>query len=163
MKLRALRVAFMVLSAVSLLASRSLAAESGAKKSPSVSPAKAAADEAAKKKEDEMGKVAGIETKYGEGYFGIELVGGNFKITFYDAKRHVVSAPVNRAALRWPVNYRPADERTVLNISPDGKSLVSAKVVKPPYLFKLFITFLADGADEASAAGIASFTVDFRA
>ena len=109
-----------------------------------------------------MGKVEGIEVKYGEGYFGIELVGGNFKITFYDAKRHVVAAPVNRAALHWPVKYRPADERTVLNLSPDGKSLTSGKVVKPPYLFKLYITFLADGADEASASGIASFTVDFR-
>jgi hypothetical protein len=129
----------------------------------SASPGKktAPAAEKAKAKEEEMGKVEGIEVKRGDGYFGVQLVDGNFKITFYDAKKQVITAPIHRAALRWPVNYRPADERTVLNVSGDVKSLTSAKVVKPPYLFKLFITFLADGADEAGP-GTESFTIDFR-
>ncbi|MEO7413483.1 MAG: hypothetical protein ABIZ81_09005 [Opitutaceae bacterium] len=163
MKLRAFRHRFIVFSAVALLAVRLVAAVEGDVKKNPVAPAtKAAADEAAKKKAEEpMGKVEGIEVKYGSGYFGIELLAGNFKLTFYDAKRKVIPAPMPRAALRWPVNYRPADERTVLNLSEDGKALTSAKVVKPPYLFKLFITFLAEGADEAGGGG-ESFTVDFR-
>jgi hypothetical protein len=136
----------------------SVAAES---KTAPAAAAKGAAD-ASKKKEDEIGKIEGLEVKRtGEGYFGVQLIDGNFKITFYDAKKKVIPAPMHRAALRWPVNYRPADERTVLNLSGDGKSLTSAKVVKPPYLFKLFITFLADGADEAGP-GTESYVVDFR-
>lgn len=109
-----------------------------------------------------MGKVEGIEVKRGDGYFGVELVGGNFKITFYDKKRKVIAAPFTRAALRWPVNYRPADERAVVNVSGEGKALTSSKVVKPPYQFKLYITFLAEGADE-SGAGTESYVVDFKA
>src|SRR4051794_30017690 len=155
MKLRALRIRSVVFSVFVAFVVHGNAATI-----PAVKPTPVA--DAAKKKEDEMGKVEGIEVKRGTGYFGVALVDGNFKITFYDAKRHVISAPVNRAALRWPVNYRPSDERTVLNISGDGKSLTSAKVVKQPYLFKLFITFLADGADEAGA-GLETYTIDFRA
>src|SRR3954465_1907496 len=164
MKLHALRVRSVVWMALALFAAgaprQGLAAEN---KVAPPSGAKTAA-EASKKKEDEMGKVEGIEVKRssGTGYFGVELVNGNFKITFYDAKRKVIPAPMNRAALRWPVNYRPADERTVLNLSEDGKALPSAKVVKQPYLFKLFITFLADGADE-NGPGTESYAIDFRA
>lgn len=113
------------------------------------------------KKEEPMGKIDGVEVKRGSGYFGVALVGGNFKITFYDAKRHVVPVPFNRAVLHWPVNYRPTDDRTVLNLDGEGKSLTSAKIVKPPYTFKLFITFVAEGADEAS--GSETYTIDFRA
>lgn len=162
MKLRALRIRCVVLSAVSLLALHAQAATASDGKTPTATSPKAAPADAAKKKEDAMGKVEGVEVKRGSGYFGVELVGGNFKITFYDAKRHVIAAPVNRAALRWPVNYRPADERTVVNVSADGKSLSSSKAVKPPYVFKLFITFLADGADEAGA-GTETYSIDFRA
>ena len=161
MKLRALPLRCVVWSALSLLVCPANAATPAAEVKKSPAPATKAAAEAAKK-EEPMGKVEGIEVKRGEGYFGVALVDGNFKITFYDAKRKVIPAPMNRAALRWPVNYRPTDERTVLNISGDGKALISAKVVKPPYLFKLFITFLADGADEAGA-GTETYTVDFRA
>lgn len=161
MKLRTLLARCVVLSAIGLFALRAPAATANDAKKNAGAPSKAAPAEAAKK-EDEMGKVEGIEVKRGSGYFGVQLVGGNFKITFYDAKRHVIPAPVNRAALRWPVNYRPADERTVANISSDGKSLTSSKTVKPPYLFKLFITFLADGADEAGP-GTETYSIDFRA
>lgn len=161
MKIRDLRVRCVVWSALSLFVLQATAATANDAKKNAGAPSKAAPAEATKK-EDEMGKVEGIEVKRGNGYFGVELVGGNFKITFYDAKRHVIPAPVNRAALRWPVNYRPADERTVANISGDGKSLTSSKTVKPPYLFKLFITFLADGADE-TGPGTETYSIDFRA
>ena len=129
---------------------------------PSAKPGTAPATKPGAKKEEPEGKVEGIEVKRGTGYFGVALVNGTFKITFYDSKRHVVASPFNRAALRWAVNYRPADERTVLNLDGEGKALVSAKIVKPPYVFKLFITFLAEGADEATG-GSESYQIDFRA
>jgi hypothetical protein len=161
MKLRACSGVFGIgMAAIGLLGlDATAAAATGPAKSPT--PLTQAVAPAGKK-EEPMGKVEGVEVKRGTGYFGVALIGGGFKITFYDAKRHVVPPPFNRAALRWPVNYRPSDERTVLNLSEGGKALTSAKIVKPPYVFKLFITFLADGVDE-TAGGTESYTIDFRA
>jgi hypothetical protein len=162
MKSSRVRRSFLSLSVVAIVLSvgHAFAAPAKSPEKPAAPTTKAGAP-AAPKKEEPEGKVEGIEVKRGAGYFGVALVGGTFKITFYDAKRHVVPAPFTRAALRWQVNYRPADERTVLNVDAEGKALVSAKIVKAPYVFKLFITFLADGADEA--AGGESYVVDFRA
>jgi hypothetical protein len=121
------------------------------------------APKAAAKKEEPMGKISGIEIKRGAGYMGIELVGPNFKLTFYDAKKKPMDIPpgIARAALRWPVNYRQGgDERAVLNPGPDGKSLTSGKAVRPPHIFRLFITLLGpDGTDESSAE---NYAVDFH-
>jgi hypothetical protein len=43
---------------------------------------------------------------------------------------------------------------------PSGTTLTSDKYVRAPYNFKLFITLLKDGAEEAGAGE--SFTIDFR-
>jgi hypothetical protein len=105
-------------------------------------------------------KIEGMEIKRGAGFMGLAVVGGNFKLTFYDAKKKLVPPDVARAALRWSVNYKPLDERAVLNPSSDGKALTSSKVVKPPYLFKLFITLIpAAGSEETSSE---TYVVDFR-
>src|SRR5436305_917595 len=55
-----------------------------------------------KKKDDTIGKIEGMEIKRGSGFMGIAVVGGNFKITFYDAKKKPVPVPpeIARAALR---------------------------------------------------------------
>jgi hypothetical protein len=157
MKSRAWRGVFGVcIAAAGLLALSATAATPVTEKakSPTAKPADAA------KKEEPMGTVEGIEVKYGDGYFGVALAGSNFQIKFYDKKRHVIPTPFKRAVLHWPVSYKPIDERTVLNAAEDGKSLGSAKIVKPPYFFKLYITFLAEGADESS--GSETFVIDFR-
>jgi len=162
MKPRAWSIRCIVILAVSLWATHANGATAGDSKKGTAGAAKAAPADAAKKKEEPMGKVDGIEVKRGDGSFGVAIVEGHFQIKFYDAKRKVVPAPVTRIVLRWPVNYRPADERTVVEVSADGKSLTGGKIVKAPYVFKLFITFLADGADDAGG-GTETYTIDFHA
>jgi hypothetical protein len=110
-----------------------------------------------KKKEEPPPKIEGMEIARGSGFLGLQLVNGTFKLSFYDAKKKPVAPDVTRAALRWNVNYQSTPEHTVLN--PDGKSLTSAKAVKPPYAFKLFITLIkGEGGDAVTE----NFTVDFH-
>lgn len=111
-----------------------------------------------KKKEDEIGKIEGIEIPHGKGFMGIQLVSGTFKLSFYDEKKKPTTPDVTRAALRWDVKYQPTAERTVLN--PDGgNALVSSKVVKPPYTFKLNITLIKGEGDDAPTEFL---SVDFH-
>ena len=64
-------------------------------------------------------KIPGMEISRGaKGFMGLELVNGNFKLSFYDEKKKPIAPDVTRAALRWDVKYQPTPERTVLN--PDG-------------------------------------------
>ena len=109
------------------------------------------------KKDDEMGKIEGIEIKRGDGFMGIQLVNGTFKLSFYDAKKKLVASDVTRANLTWKVKYQPNPEKTVL--MPDGKALTSAKAVKPPYTFSLSITLVKG---EAADAPVENFAVDFH-
>lgn len=103
--------------------------------------------------------IEGITIPRGSGFLGIAIVGGTFRLSFYDAEKKPVPPDVARAALRWPVKYQPGDERAVLNPAPDGNSLTSTRVVRPPYQFKLFITLIP--ADAAAGAG-ETFVVDFK-
>jgi hypothetical protein len=111
-------------------------------------------------KEEEPPKIEGQEIKRGDRYLGIAVVNGTFKLTFYDAKKKPIPADVVRAVLRWPVKYQKADERTVLNPAGDGKSLTSGKVIKPPLLFKLYITLIPKDGSEDSATE--NYQIDFR-
>jgi len=102
------------------------------------------------KKEEPEGHVQGLSLARAKGGFlGIRLVDNRFVLTFYDAKKHPVVPDVTRASLRWNVHYQPAPERTVLNAGTDGFSLSSPKVVRPPRDFKLYISLLVEGSDEA--------------
>jgi hypothetical protein len=115
-------------------------------------------DDGEKKADDEMGKIEGIEIPHGKGFMGLQLVNSTFKLSFYDAKKKPTAPDVTRAALRWDVKYQPAPERAVLN--PDGgTALTSAKVVKPPYTFKLNITLIKGEGDDAATEFL---SVDFH-
>ena len=76
------------------------------------------------------------------GYLGLTLENGNFKMSFYDAKKKPVKADVIRARARWPVNYKVGNERAVLNPTSDGMALISNHFVRPPYIFKLYLTLM---------------------
>jgi hypothetical protein len=114
------------------------------------------------KKTEETPKIEGMEVaRGGGGFLGVAIAGGMFKITFYDAKKKPVEADVVRAALRWDPKYKVGMERVVLNLSDDKKSLTAPKNIRPPYMFKLFITLLKDAGAGEDAAG-ESYTIDFR-
>lgn len=108
-------------------------------------------------------KIEGMEVPRGElGYLGVAIVGGQFKITFYDKKKAPVVADVHRALLRWDPKYKQGQERVVLNLTEDGKALTAPKAIRPPYIFKLFITLMKKsetGEDKATE----TYTIDFRA
>lgn len=115
----------------------------------------------AKPNEEPPAKIDGMEISRGEaGFLGLKIDGTSFKMSFYDAKKKPIAPDVSRAILRWSVNYQPNDERTQLDLSPDGKSLSSSKIVRPPHAFKLFITLLKDVGADAQVVG--TFVVDFR-
>ena len=113
-------------------------------------------------KPEEPAPIQGIVVSRGAlGFLGVEIVDSTFKISFYDAKRKPVKADVTRALLRWDSKARSGSERVMLNLSDDGKSLASPRNIRPPYLFKLFITLLKDAAAGEEAAG-ETHVVDFR-
>ncbi len=91
-------------------------------------------------------------------FLGLEVVGGNFKLSFYDAKKKPVAPDVTRASARWPNTRGIGDNRAMLNLS--GTALVGNKFVAPPLVFNLYITLLQGEGEEATA--VENFVVQFR-
>lgn len=119
---------------------------------------KAAVKKDEKKKEVEL-KIPGVNITRANGTFlGLEVVGGNFKLSFYDKKKKPMAVDVTRATARWPNPRSPGDNRTVLNGS--GTALVGAKPVVPPFTFNVYITLLKGEGDAATA--VESFVVQLR-
>lgn len=112
-------------------------------------------------------KIDGIVIARPNGTFlGLTLEGGTFKLSFYDKDKKAAPADVTRAAARWNPNYKQGSERIILNVSADGKALVGGKPVRPPYVFKLFLTLLKSdpaAGDSGAEQAVESYTVDFRA
>ncbi len=126
----------------------------------------AGAAKAPAKKAEAVPKIEGMEIARGaKGFLGLQLVGGTFKLSFYDMKKKPVAPDVARAMLRWDPKGKVGQERLVLNR--DGMALSSPRPVRPPYVFKLFITLIpegaatGDGAEAATPAG-ETIVVDFK-
>ncbi|HKB57192.1 MAG TPA: hypothetical protein VKC51_06350 [Lacunisphaera sp.] len=112
-------------------------------------------------KEEPPPKIPGVEIARPNGTFlGLEVAGGNFKLTFYDKKKKPMAVDVTRGMARWP-NKKSAttgDNRTVLNGS--GTFLVGAKPVVPPFAFNVYLTLLQGEGDEAKA--VENYVVPFH-
>lgn len=131
-----------------------------AQTAPAAKPAapKAAVEKKEVKKE-ELPKIPGHVINRPNGTFlSLEVVGGNFKLTFYDKKHKPMALDVTRATARWPNPRAPGDNRTVLNGS--GTALIGAKPVIPPYNFNVYLTLLQGEGEEAKA--VETYTVAFR-
>ena len=112
------------------------------------------------KKEEPMGKIEGTELVRPNGlYLGLTLVDGKFKLTFYNKKKKPTNVDVTRGLARWANVHGPGDNRAVLN-SDGAHSLVGAQFVRPPYVFKIFLTLLQGDGDAAEVAE--SYVIDFR-
>lgn len=123
---------------------------------------KAAPKTAEPAKKEEPAMIEGMVVSRGAlGFMGVQIVNSTFKISFYDTKKKPAKADVVRAVLRWDPKYKVGQERVLLNLGEDGKSLASPKNIRPPYLFKLFITLLKDAAEGEEAAG-ETHVIDFR-
>jgi hypothetical protein len=109
------------------------------------------------KKEPEA-KIPGQTIPRANGTFlGLTLEDGKYLVRFYDAKKKPIAADVARASARWPNVHGPGDNRTVLNRSADGQSLLGAQFVRPPFAFKLFLTLIKDDGEAGE-----TFVLDFR-
>jgi len=96
-------------------------------------------------KGDEMGTIPGITLTRAAGtYLGLEIVSGNFKLSFYDDKKKPVPVDeaVARATARWDNKQKVGTDFTVMNRTDEGKALVGVKFVRPPYNFIVFINLL---------------------
>lgn len=125
------------------------------------SPAKADPKKAAEPKID------GVTVARPDGTFlGISLAGGTFKLSFYDKQKKKVKPDVPRAAARWNPSNKTGSDRIILNPSPDGQALIGNKPVRPPYVFKLYLTLLQPEPVAGSASAeqaVESYVIDFRA
>lgn len=102
------------------------------------------------------------------GFLGITIENSTFRIAFYDAKKKPAAADVGRALLRWKASYQKADERSTLERDGTGMLLAGGKAVRPPFAFKLYVTFVKDALPAEAATGPEglgadeSYVVDFR-
>jgi len=101
-----------------------------------------------KKKEEAPAKIDGLTIARGAGFLGLQIVGGHFKLSFYDAKKKPVAPDVASAVLRWKVNYQPELEHTQLTPGGGPNSLTSEKVIRQPYSFRLTLLLLKGDDDE---------------
>jgi hypothetical protein len=92
------------------------------------------------------------------GYLSLQVVEGKFMLRFFGADKKPVPVNVARAAVRWIVHYSVLNERTVLNPNGDNTALTSPKFVRPPYLFKLYLTLLGPEGEES----VEDYVIDFR-
>ncbi len=125
-----------------------------------VDPKAAAAAKKDVKKEAPLPKIPGTVIERTNGTFlSLQVVGGNFTLTFYDKKHKVMAIDVTRATARWPNNKTslPKDYRTVLNGS--GTALVGQRPVLPPFNFPVTLVLLQGDGDEAKA--VENYTVTF--
>ncbi len=154
-----------VLFATSLMSAQTApAAKPAETKTPAVKAAPAAKKAAPAKKageKEELPKIPGAVIERANGTkLGLEIVGGKFKLSFYDKKHKLMAIDVTRATARWP-NTRtntPSDFRTVLNGS--GTALVGERTVTPPLVFNVFLTLLLGEGESAKA--VEHYTVPVR-
>lgn len=118
--------------------------------------------------EEKEGTIAGTPVQRANGgWLGIEIRDQCFRMTFYGEKKKPVPADVASVVLWWPVHYQPNNERTELVASDDPAVLASAKVIKPPYAFRLHVILLTDpnsGASHPYGAKVEepeSYVIDF--
>lgn len=111
------------------------------------------------KKPEPLPKIPGIEIARPNGTFlGLEIVGTQFHLTFYTAKKKKMTIDVTRAAARWNNTRGAGDHRTILNGS--GTTLVGSKPVRPPFAFNVYLTLLQGEGDDATA--VETYVVPYR-
>jgi hypothetical protein len=118
-----------------------------------------AARAAAAADDEKEGTIEGtaIKRTVGDGWLGLQLKDGTFRLTFYNAKKKPVEADKSSAVFRWPVHYQPNDERTELTGTDNPAVLASSYPVRGPYAFKLHIALL-PAAQDGTVEG---YVIDF--
>jgi hypothetical protein len=103
-------------------------------------------------------KIEGLEIPRKDGTFlGLTVDGVRMVLKFYDKDKKPVPVDVARAAARWnPVN-KVGEERSILNPNEANTELVSTPVVRPPLVFKVYLTLL-----DGQGTAVESIIADLR-
>jgi hypothetical protein len=91
-------------------------------------------------------------------FLGLEVVAGNFKLSFYDAEKKAIAPNVSQARATWPNPRGQGNLRTMLNLSENA--LVGAKPVLPPYTYDVRLVLLQGTGEQQQV--VESFVVPFR-
>ncbi len=134
-----------------------LVAQTAPKKTAPKGDAAKPAPEAPAAEEAEIVLPGSVIERSGGGFLSLTVEGIHFKLSFYDAKKKPVNADAIRAIARWdPVN-KAGEERSILNPADEGKALRGNVAVRPPFVFKVYLTLI--GPDDAV---LESHVVNFR-
>jgi hypothetical protein len=111
---------------------------------------------------EEAPQIEGMEVSRGDrGFIGVQIVDAKFRLNFYDQDKEPVAPDVSRATLRWDPRYKIGQEQVVLIPGGGPNVLTSERVIRPPYLFKLFIVLVKDAADGEEPI-LETHVIDFR-
>ena len=141
-----------LLKTLVLASSLSIAVSGLAQETTTVLPSKSAVNNKTETVEKEPVIPGIVLSRPNGGYLGLTLENNNFKLSFYDSTKLPVTVDVARAAARWQTQYKVADERAVLNPTPDGLALTSSKFIRPPYVFRIYLSLLKEPGEGEEAA-----------
>ncbi len=99
----------------------------------------------------------GVVVPRGEGWMSLSVNGGTFRLGFHGADKKPIASPASRATARWNPPLKTGEVRAVLNPTGDGLTLQANKQVRPPLVFKVYLTLL-----DAEGATLESHVVDFK-
>ncbi len=99
----------------------------------------------------------GSVVPHGEGWLSLAIADGTFVLSLYDARKQPIDMPFVRATARWNSPLRTSEQRLVMNPAGDGRTLKGNKPVRPPHVFKVFLTLI--NPDDSVGA---SYAIDIR-
>ena len=107
-------------------------------------------------------KIEGVLIPRGEkGFLALRLAGGGFELRFFSPERRPLVPEVPRAVVRWtPAGRKAGPESHLLELSADGKALQSARIVRPPHVFRVTVLLFAAGAEQPFEVHTAEFRAD---
>ena len=81
----------------------------------------------------------------GGGWINVVVENSQLRVSFFDEEKQPAPLAFSRAAARIAYTSRD-DVRVVLN--PEELTLVSPRVVRPPHVFRVYLSLFADGTAE---------------
>jgi hypothetical protein len=103
-------------------------------------------------------KIEGLEITRANGTFlGLTVEGPRLVLKFYGKDKKPAPIDVARAAARWDPLNKTGDERSIMNPNEANTALISTPVVKPPLVFKVYLTLL-----DADGKAVESIIADLR-
>lgn len=102
-------------------------------------------------------KLDGVVVKRADGtYMTVTMDGPAMALRFFNAKKAPIAPNKTNGVVRFQFPSRTQEQR-VLTVSADGKSLTHGRPLRPPFIFKAFITLTVGEGDSSPE----SYTVNY--